>query len=827
MRKALLVLALTTAGVLVATPADGATRNVSTAAQYRQALTDLSALSSGTHTINITADFTLVADNEPTYTGTRPLVIDGGGHVVDGNDANRLIDHNSTARLTVRDLTFVHGEAPVSGLGGAIEADGRLDVVDSHLNLNQAANDGGAVAAYGNLTITRSELSNNYSGSGGGAVLVGAPANLTITGSTLNDNEAAGVGGGAIRHVGDGTATISTSTFRGNQATGNLADGGALFFENEGGITLTDLTVEDNQAFGGAGGGAYSLLGAVTVTGGEWTQNTVSAPSGPPGGARGGGALYTGGPTTIDGTTFGANTVTDAPGGAVALTDSEGSVVRRATFTTNQTLGTTGGRGGALYVGGDDEDFLVSDSLFLDNEAAGTNGDGGGIYLPYGTVQDSVLSDNAVAASGAEGGGISSPGGVLVLRRSTVFNNEAAGPGGRGGGLSVEEATIEQSTLWANDAQDEGGGLWVNHAVTLENTTVHGNTAGTGGGLYADGAVDVDLVHATLTGNDGDGGANLFADFDLELTSHASLLAEPETGPDCELGEFAVVDAETHNVESGTSCDFDDVTDQQGVTDPGLGRLRTNGGPTPTRFPLAGSVLVDVVPAGSCPSPVDQQGVGRPFAGSCDVGAVEQVYPDHDFSDVPAWVEDGVRWITYGDDPLMEGFANGTFRAGDPITRAQVVRLLHRAAGEPDPLAYGPHPFTDVPAWVEDAVRWAYGEGIVTGETPTTFAPDDPITRAQVTRMVHRFAGSPPVGAIDPHPFTDVPAWVEDAVRWAANTDNPLPLVTGITPTTFEPADDITRGQVVRMIWRLALTPDAWLDDEVAPTTMLFQGNLA
>ena len=827
MRKALLALLLTTAGVLVAGPADGATRNVATAAQYRQALNDLSALASGTHTINVTADFTLVADNEPTYTGSRPLVIDGGGHVIDGNDANRLVDHNSTARLTVRDLTFVNGETPVSGLGGAIEANGRLDLIDSHLNLNQAANDGGAVAAYGNLTITRSELSNNASGSGGGAVVVGADANLTITDSTLNDNTAAGVGGGALRQVGDGTTTISSTTFRGNQATANLADGGALFFENDGGVSLTDLTVEDNHAAGGAGGGAYSLYGPVTVTGGEWTQNSSSAPTGPPSGPRGGGAIYTGDPTTIDGTTFGANTVTDADGGAVVLGQSEGSAVRNATFTTNQTLGSTGGRGGALYVSGSDEDFLVSSSVFDDNEAAGTNGDGGAIYLPYGTVEDTVVSDNAVAASNAEGGGIASPGGILTLRRSEVVGNEAAGPGGRGGGLMVEQATIEQSLVRANDAQDEGGGLWVNHAVTVSNSTVHNNQAGSGGGLYADGGAEVDLVHATLTGNEATDGANLFADFDLELTSHASVLAEPESGPDCELGEFAVVNEDTHNVESGTSCDFDDPTDEQGVTDPGLGRLRRNGGATPSRFPLAGSVLVDHVPAGSCPSPVDQQGVSRPFAGSCDIGAVEQVFPDHDFSDVPAWVEDAVRWITHGDDPLMEGFADGTFRAADPITRAQVVRLLYRAAEEPDPLAYGPHPFTDVPAWVEDAVRWAYGEGIVTGETPTTFAPDDPITRAQVTRMVYRFAGSPPVGGIDPHPFTDVPAWVEDAVRWAANADNPLPLVTGITPTTFEPSDDITRGQVVRMAWRLALTPGAWLDPDAAPATMLFQGNLA
>jgi hypothetical protein len=136
---------------------------------------------------------------------------------------------------------------------------------------------------------------------------------------------------------------------------------------------------------------------------------------------------------------------------------------------------------------------------------------------------------------------------------------------------------------------------------------------------------------------------------------------------------------------------------------------------------------------------------------------------------------------------------------------------------------YPPHGFTDVPPWVEDAVRWAKGEGIVDGVTPTTYAPDDPITRAQVVRMKYRIAGSPDVTGIDPHPFTDVPAWVEDAVTWAANPDNALPLVTGITATTFEPRDDITRGQVARMDWRLAITPDAWTDPDEAPRAMVFQ----
>jgi len=76
------------------------------------------------------------------------------------------------------------------------------------------------------------------------------------------------------------------------------------------------------------------------------------------------------------------------------------------------------------------------------------------------------------------------------------------------------------------------------------------------------------------------------------------------------------------------------------------------------------------------------------------------------------------------------------------------------------------------------------------------------------------------------HGFSDVPVWVQDAVRWAANTNNPLPLATGITPTLFEPNDPITRGQVARMDYRLAITPAAWVDPDLAPLPLPFRPSL-
>ena len=128
------------------------------------------------------------------------------------------------------------------------------------------------------------------------------------------------------------------------------------------------------------------------------------------------------------------------------------------------------------------------------------------------------------------------------------------------------------------------------------------------------------------------------------------------------------------------------------------------------------------------------------------------------------------------------------------ITRAQVIRQIYRLAGAPSTLGTPAHEFTDVPAWIEDAVRWAAANDVITGYPDQTFRPDLPITRAQVVRILYRLAGSASVSGLPAHPFTDVPPWVEDAVRWAGNPDNPLPLVTGITPSTFVPRASITRG---------------------------------
>ena len=123
------------------------------------------------------------------------------------------------------------------------------------------------------------------------------------------------------------------------------------------------------------------------------------------------------------------------------------------------------------------------------------------------------------------------------------------------------------------------------------------------------------------------------------------------------------------------------------------------------------------------------------------------------------------------------------FALDQPCTRAQIIFLLWRAAGSPEPKAMSS--FVDVPAdaYYAKAVAWAVETGIVAGTSETTFGPDDPCTRAQIIFLLWCAAGSPEPKAMNS--FVDVPAdaYYAKAVAWAVETG----IVAGTSETTFGP----------------------------------------
>ena len=187
-----------------------------------------------------------------------------------------------------------------------------------------------------------------------------------------------------------------------------------------------------------------------------------------------------------------------------------------------------------------------------------------------------------------------------------------------------------------------------------------------------------------------------------------------------------------------------------------------------------------------------------------------------------AWYEEAANWLGHDPDgtpgpaePLAAGFTDGSFKGLSPITRAQDARMLFRLFGEPSPGGYT-HSFTDVPPWVTAAVNWVNWPGGPASPEPlmtgfgSEFRPDDNITRAAKARQLFRAAGSPVAGVdftCTSHGFTDVPAWVEDAVVWLTCPDEGpggvTPIATGYPEdNTFRPYNDITRAANGRMLQR-------------------------
>ena len=111
-------------------------------------------------------------------------------------------------------------------------------------------------------------------------------------------------------------------------------------------------------------------------------------------------------------------------------------------------------------------------------------------------------------------------------------------------------------------------------------------------------------------------------------------------------------------------------------------------------------------------------------------------------------------------------------------------------------------PFLDVNEgdWFYDAVAYAYENGLMDGVGGNRFAPNSATTRAQLVTILYRLEGEPAVSG--DLPFTDVEAgtWYTNAVGWAAQNG----IVNGVGDDTFAPGNDLTREQLVTILYRYA-----------------------
>lgn len=255
----------------------------------------------------------------------------------------------------------------------------------------------------------------------------------------------------------------------------------------------------------------------------------------------------------------------------------------------------------------------------------------GSATLDHVTVADNV-SDGDNGDPGTvfwQGGGIYvGDGGDLVLRDSTVRDNEAlGGNGGNGGGLHVgagATALVERSTLSGNTG-NVGGAVRSRGDVTVVNSTLSGNSSyGWHGGaiFHSDGSMKV--RSSTVTGSTTPTWgplAAIFVGFGSPRLELIDSVVSGNTAYACQAQDGGSVVSGGHNLLQDGSCS-PVAGDLVGV-DPLLGPLADNGGPTQTHTLLAGSPAVDAAGAASAPA-TDQRGVARPVGAGPDIGAVER-----------------------------------------------------------------------------------------------------------------------------------------------------------------------------------------------------------
>lgn len=555
---------------------------------------------------------------------TRIIGLNGNlafGNVVTNTTATRTltITNSGNSTLTVSGISFPSGFS--GNWSGTIAAAGSQDVSVTFSPI--------AAASYGgNLTVysdaTSGIITNNASGIG-----IFLPCDLVVANTTDS-------GPGSLRQ-----AILNA----------NACGGGLITFSNlTGTITLTsgELLVSDNITIVGPGPALLAVDGnatsrvihvaafkTVTLSGLTITNGVASGTY--PGNS--GGGIYNERATL----TITNCVVTGNKGGyGAGVANDHGTVI---VWNSNVDANSASELGGGIYSIGDygTVTLLVSNSSLCNNSAAW--GGGGGICNAgilgnaNATVLNSVLRGNS---GGFYGGGIYNLGengvATLEIANSTLSGNSANGAGaainnsGSGGNATV---SIHNSTLSGNSGVLEGGGLYNNFAVArISSCTFSGNSVVTrGGDILNYGGVEISNTILNAQ-NSGSTGGNLF-------------------------NLVGTVTSQGYNLTSDGGGGLLTAEGDQINTDPILGPLQDNGGPTPTHALLPGSPAIDAGTVIGAPA-FDQRGVPRPQGVTVDIGAYEAVLPPIPFTYT---INNGTITITrytgLGGDVTIPSMING------------------------------------------------------------------------------------------------------------------------------------------------------------------------
>jgi len=328
----------------------------------------------------------------------------------------------------------------------------------------------------------------------------------------------------------------------------------------------------------------------------------------------------------------------------------------------------------------------------------------GGVYSGFSTVSiaNSTISGNAAKI---DGGGIYGAGGIISIENSTISGNSAP-DGFTGGGIysnGVDDLSIVNSTISGNAAGISGGGIYnLNSSLHVVDSTITGNSAGSGGGIYNDQG-QLEISNTIL--NAGGSGENIF-------------------------NSGGIVTSLGYNLSSDDAGGYLNGPGDQTNTDPLLGPLQDNGGPTFTHALLPGSPAIDKGNSGDLF--IDQRHFRRPFdilaipnttgGDGSDIGAFEfgSFLPRADFN------SDGFSdylLFNFGDRATAiwyldnNTYITGLYGPGLPAGWTVVDVADFDRDGNPDYALFNPSTRQTAIWYLTDNayVRGAYGPTIATG----------------------------------------------------------------------------------------------------------------
>src|SRR6266478_9932438 len=277
---------------------------------------------------------------------------------------------------------------------------------------------------------------------------------------------------------------------------------------------------------------------------------------------------------------------------------------------------------------------MTLDQVIVNNNNAFFSGQGTGVPSGGGISNTGTMIINAGTVQSNMGywsaGGIYNTG-MLTITGSTISDNQTGDTGHFGsigggifndGTMTIQDSTISgnRATLGGNLQGGEGGGISGNNN-TITNSTITGNSALHGGGLAGGG----NIAHTTFSNNSAiyqDGGA-LYLTSPLELGN--TILKAGVSGANIFNNGGSLI-THGYNVCSDNGSGLLNGPGDQINTDPMLGPLQNNGGPTLTYALLPGSPAIDAGDPNFAPPPdYDQRGPGfvRVFNGRIDVGSFE------------------------------------------------------------------------------------------------------------------------------------------------------------------------------------------------------------